>query len=28
MSSNTRLINYRFNLKLAETKLRQLVAAL
>lgn len=28
MNSNTRLINYRFNLKLAETKLRQLVAAL
>jgi outer membrane protein len=28
MSSSTRLINYRFNLKLAETKLRQLVAAL
>jgi len=28
MNSNTRLINYRFNLKLAETKLRQLVAGL
>lgn len=28
MNSNTRLINYRFNLKLAETKLRQLVATL
>lgn len=28
MNSNTRLINYRFHLKLAETKLRQLVAAL
>lgn len=28
MNSNTRLINYRFGLKLAETKLRQLVAAL
>lgn len=28
MNSNTRLINYRFNLKLAETKLRQLVASL
>ena len=28
MNSNTRLINYRFNMKLAETKLRQLVAAL
>lgn len=28
MNSSTRLINYRFNLKLAETKLRQLVAAL
>lgn len=28
MNSNTRLINYRFNLKLAETKLRQLIAAL
>jgi len=28
MNSNTRLINYRFGLKLAETKLRQLVAGL
>lgn len=28
MNSNTRLIDYRFGLKLAETKLRQLVAAL
>ena len=28
MNSNARLINYRFNLKLAETKLRQLVASL
>lgn len=28
MNSNTRLINFRFNMKLAETKLRQLVAAL
>lgn len=28
MNSNTRLINYRFGLKLAETKLKQLVAAL
>lgn len=28
MNSNTRLINYRFNLKLAETRLRQLAAAL
>lgn len=28
LNSNTRLINYRFNLKMAETKLRQLVAAL
>lgn len=28
MNSNTRLINFRFSLKLAETRLRQLVAAL
>jgi outer membrane protein TolC len=28
MNSNARLINFRFNLKLAETKLKQLVAAL
>jgi hypothetical protein len=28
MNSNARLINFRFNLKLAETKLKQLVAVL
>lgn len=28
MNSNTRLINYQYNLKMAETKLKQLVAAL